>query len=297
MTNCSICGEHLVEQSPIFLSKDVDNCFMCAHCATRLRTIRKHASSADPQFEVDINLLVSNINSYPNIEDPVLTYLSTFIRRAKRTYKDACMAQDSNPVSNRLRESTHADRQPQSAQHKKSFKKQIFKSAMICLGVVISIIAIVLIAINSGLIGGTRMWTCDTCGKTWRGVAYYSLNDDEILCDECAKSYWSPLPYKDYQIDSNKFVGASTPSGDYNQPAEAQLQQMREEAKAEGVNEVYWTRSVKSYHFNRDCPYIAHVTPVAEGGTLYAGSLDDAFAASHWDPCDACAGGAQAKLD
>ena len=35
----------------------------------------------------------------------------------------------------------------------------------------------------------------------------------------------------------------------------------------------------------------------SEGGTLYAGSLDDAFAANRWDPCDTCAGGAEAKLD
>ena len=36
---------------------------------------------------------------------------------------------------------------------------------------------------------------------------------------------------------------------------------------------------------------------VAEGGTLYRGTLDEAFAANRWDPCDTCAGGDQAKLD
>lgn len=297
MTNCSICGERLLDRYPIVLSIDVDNCFMCAHCATRLRTIRKHASSADPQFEDDINRLVSDIDSYPNIEDPILTYLSTFIRCAKRAYKDACKMQESNPVSNRLTESTHADRQPHSAQRNKSFKKRIFKSAMICLGVVISIIAIVLISKNSGLLGITKMWTCDTCGKTWRGAAYYGLNGDEVLCDECAKSYWSPLPYKTYQIDSNQLIDASTPPADYSQPTEAQLQQLREEAKAEDVSEVFWTRSDKSYHFDRNCPLIAGKAAAADGGTLYAGSLDDAFAANHWAPCDVCAGGTKAKLD
>lgn len=224
-------------------------------------------------------------------------YLSTFIRRAKRTYKDAFMMQEINSDSNRQRESAHNDSQTRSAQRTKSFKKRIIKSAMIALGVVISIVSIVLIAINSGLVGGTRMWTCDTCGKTWRGVAYYGLNGDEVLCDKCAQLYWSPLPFKDYQIDSNQFVGASTLSVDYNQPTVEQLQQLREEAKAEGVSEVYWTHSDKSYHFNLDCPYIADKTPVADGGTLYAGSIDDAFADNHWDPCDACADGAQAKLD
>ena len=70
-----------------------------------------------------------------------------------------------------------------------------------------------------------------------------------------------------------------------------------DEAQAEAVGEVYWTRFGKSYHFDRNCPYIADKTPAAEGGTLYAGSLDDAFAANRWDPCDTCAGGAQAKID
>lgn len=287
----------MTDQDSTILSKDLDDCFTCVHCAAQLRSIRKHASSADPQFESDITRLLSDIDSYPDIKDTVLTYLSSFIRRTKRTYKDACIAQESNPVNNRLRESVHTDRQPISTKNTKLLKKHIFNPTMIALGIVVSIIVIVLIAINSGLVDRARMWTCDSCDKTWRGIAYYGLNGDEVLCDKCAQLYWSPLPYKDYQIDSNQFVGASTLSVDYNQPTVEQLQQMREEAKAEGVSEVYWTHSDKSYHFNLDCPYIADKTPVADGGTLYAGSIDDAFADNHWDPCDACAGGAQAKLD
>jgi len=92
-------------------------------------------------------------------------------------------------------------------------------------------------------------------------------------------------------------VGAGTASVDFQQPSEEQVQQMQQEAQAEAVGEVYWTRFGKSYHFDRNCPYIADKTPASEGGTLYAGSLDDAFAANRWDPCDTCAGGAQAKLD
>ena len=92
-------------------------------------------------------------------------------------------------------------------------------------------------------------------------------------------------------------VGAGTASVDFQQPSEEQVQQMQQEAQAEAVGEVYWTRFGKSYHFDRNCPYIADKTPAADGGTLYAGSLDDAFAANRWDPCDTCAGGAQAKLD
>ncbi|MEA4914054.1 MAG: hypothetical protein VB061_05760 [Christensenella sp.] len=93
------------------------------------------------------------------------------------------------------------------------------------------------------------------------------------------------------------FLGAGAASVDYQQPSEAQVQQMQEEAQAEAVGDVYWTKFGKSYHFDRNCPYIKDKTPAAEGGTLFAGSLDDAFAANRWDPCDTCAGGAQAKLD
>ncbi len=103
MTNCSICGERLVDQSPIILSKDLDDYFICTHCAARLKTIRKHASSADPQFEDDINRLVSDIDSYPDIEYPVLAYLSTFIRRARRVYKDAGLARKSGSSKGQYR--------------------------------------------------------------------------------------------------------------------------------------------------------------------------------------------------
>jgi len=93
------------------------------------------------------------------------------------------------------------------------------------------------------------------------------------------------------------FVGAGAASVDYHQPTEAQVQQMQQEAQAEAVGEVYWTKFGQSYHFDRNCPYIKDKTPASEGGTLFAGTLDDAFAANRWDPCDKCAGGAQAKLD
>jgi len=93
------------------------------------------------------------------------------------------------------------------------------------------------------------------------------------------------------------FVGTGAASVDYHQPTEAQVQQMQQEAQAEAVGEVYWTKFGQSYHFDRNCPYIKDKTPASEGGTLFAGTLDDAFAANRWDPCDKCAGGAQAKLD
>ena len=92
-------------------------------------------------------------------------------------------------------------------------------------------------------------------------------------------------------------VGAGAASTDFQQPTEAEVQQLQEQAAAETTGNVYWTRFGKSYHFDRNCPYIADKTMASEGGTLYEGTLDDAFAANRWDPCDTCAGGAEAKLD
>ena len=93
------------------------------------------------------------------------------------------------------------------------------------------------------------------------------------------------------------FVGAGAASVDYHQPSDAEVAQLQQAATEEAVGDVYWTKFGKSYHFDPDCPYIAGKTPVSEGGTLYAGTLQQAFDANRWDPCDYCAGGAQAKLD
>lgn len=92
------------------------------------------------------------------------------------------------------------------------------------------------------------------------------------------------------------FVGATTASVDYKQPSEEQVQQLQQEAiAANTADEVYWTKFGKSYHFDPNCRYIAGKAFVEDGGTLVRGTLDEAFAANRWDPCDACAGGAEAK--
>lgn len=92
-------------------------------------------------------------------------------------------------------------------------------------------------------------------------------------------------------------VGAGAASTDFQQPSEAEVQQLQEQAATEEdyTGTVYWTKFGKSYHFDRDCPYIKDKTFVEDGGTLYSGTLDEAFAANRWDPCDYCAGGADAK--
>ena len=87
------------------------------------------------------------------------------------------------------------------------------------------------------------------------------------------------------------FAGATATSVDYKQPSAEEVQQLQEEAvAASSADEVYWTRFGKSYHFDRNCHVIANKADEPEGN-VFSGSLDDAFAANRWDPCDYCAGG------
>lgn len=44
-----------------------------------------------------------------------------------------------------------------------------------------------------------KSWTCDQCGKDFQGTAYYDYSGDGTLCEDCARSYWMPLPYKNYK--------------------------------------------------------------------------------------------------
>ena len=43
--------------------------------------------------------------------------------------------------------------------------------------------------------------TCTECGKTWTGKAYYGFFGDETFCSDCARAYWTPLPYEQYEIE------------------------------------------------------------------------------------------------
>lgn len=49
------------------------------------------------------------------------------------------------------------------------------------------------------LFGCGKAWTCDRCDKTWLGDAYYGSDFSDVLCDECAREYWHPLPYENYK--------------------------------------------------------------------------------------------------
>lgn len=45
----------------------------------------------------------------------------------------------------------------------------------------------------------SKSWLCDQCGKLFRGDAYYDYTGELTLCEDCARTYWMPLPYKNYK--------------------------------------------------------------------------------------------------
>ena len=90
------------------------------------------------------------------------------------------------------------------------------------------------------------------------------------------------------------FVGATTSSVDFQQPSQERVEELQQEAiAASAADQVYWTQFGKSYHFDRDCQHIRNKVPVEEGGTLFSGTLEEAFDANRWDPCNVCAAGDQ----
>lgn len=43
--------------------------------------------------------------------------------------------------------------------------------------------------------------TCDFCDKAYHGASYYDAFDPNIImCEQCAKEYYAPLPYKQYRV-------------------------------------------------------------------------------------------------
>lgn len=72
------------------------------------------------------------------------------------------------------------------------------------------------------------------------------------------------------------------------------LEDMQAEAtkSSDFSGEVYWTRFGKSYHFNDECQTLQNT----KSENFFAGTLEEAFEAGRTDPCDFCAGGAEAKL-
>lgn len=78
-------------------------------------------------------------------------------------------------------------------------------------------------------------------------------------------------------------------SVDYNPVSQEDLESAKEESVALGDGTAYWTQWGRSYHFDPDCQTLRN------SATLYQGTVEDAFEANRTDPCDFCAGGAEAK--
>lgn len=50
------------------------------------------------------------------------------------------------------------------------------------------------------ILSGCSSHTCDRCGKTFTGSAYYISNEpDSTICAECAETYYAPFPYENFK--------------------------------------------------------------------------------------------------
>ena len=52
-----------------------------------------------------------------------------------------------------------------------------------------------------GLCGCGKSYTCYDCDKTTT-KAYYNMDAkiDKVMCEECAREYWMPMPYQNYRV-------------------------------------------------------------------------------------------------
>lgn len=48
---------------------------------------------------------------------------------------------------------------------------------------------------------GGKKYTCYECDTVTK-KAYYDMTADEewVLCEDCAREYWMPLPYENYKV-------------------------------------------------------------------------------------------------
>lgn len=63
------------------------------------------------------------------------------------------------------------------------------------------ILCLMLITVLLSACGVEEKYTCYKCGTT-TSKAYYDLNatKDDVLCEDCARSYWMPFPYENYRV-------------------------------------------------------------------------------------------------
>lgn len=64
--------------------------------------------------------------------------------------------------------------------------------------IVLIISAVILMV---GLIGCGKTYVCYECEESTT-KAYYDLDAkvEKVLCEECARDYWMPLPYQNYRV-------------------------------------------------------------------------------------------------
>lgn len=62
-----------------------------------------------------------------------------------------------------------------------------------------TLLGILLLIIVMFLILGRK--ECEWCGNIYYGASYYDPYDEEdIMCEECAKEYFCGLPYEGYRV-------------------------------------------------------------------------------------------------
>lgn len=51
------------------------------------------------------------------------------------------------------------------------------------------------------LCGCGKSYICCDCGESTT-KAYYSLNAniERVMCEDCAREYWMPMPYQNYRV-------------------------------------------------------------------------------------------------
>lgn len=156
---------------------------------------------------------------------------------------------------------------------------------------------------------GSQFWKnanhYDPVSKNDSGVKKFFQNQLGLVVAIIAFMPIIILLLRDKELDGNAkkivtvvaivaLVIASLLSVDFNAPT---LEEMEEQAKAAGVADgatVYWTAYGKSYHFLDNDDATADGVEMCSSlsrtvdENLYSGTLEEAFAANRYDPCNFC---------
>ncbi|MBQ4517710.1 MAG: hypothetical protein II997_03885 [Clostridia bacterium] len=63
-------------------------------------------------------------------------------------------------------------------------------------------LCLLLIVFLCMLCGCGKSYTCYDCGKSTT-KAYYNMDAkiEKVMCEECARKYWMPMPYQNYRVN------------------------------------------------------------------------------------------------